>query len=30
MKGYIIKVTYLTGPHEGKSYFLQKGRICNI
>lgn len=25
MKGYIIKVTYLTGPHEGKSYFLQKG-----
>ena len=25
MKGYIIKVTYLTGPQEGKSYFLQKG-----
>lgn len=25
MKGYIIKVTYLTGPQTGKSYFLQKG-----
>lgn len=23
MEGYIIKVTYLTGPQEGKSYFLQ-------
>lgn len=25
MNGYIIKATYLTGPHKGKSYFLQKG-----
>lgn len=25
MKGYIIKATYLTGTHKGKSYFLQKG-----
>lgn len=25
MKGFIIKVTYLTGPHLGKSYFLIKG-----
>lgn len=25
MNGYIIKATYLTGPHIGKSYFLIKG-----
>lgn len=25
MNGYIIKATYLTGPHKGTSYFLQKG-----
>lgn len=25
MNGYIIKATYLTGPHKGRSYFLQKG-----
>lgn len=25
MKGYIIKVTYLTGPYLRKSYFLIKG-----
>ena len=25
MNGYIIKATYLTGPHIGKSYFLTKG-----
>lgn len=24
MTGYIIKVTYLTGPHKGEFYFLQK------
>ena len=25
MKGYLIKSTYLTGPHKGKSYLLRKG-----
>lgn len=25
MNGYLIKATYLTGPHTGKSYFLRKG-----
>lgn len=25
MNGYIIKATYLTGPHKGTCYFLQKG-----
>lgn len=25
MNGYIIKATYLTGPHKGTSHFLQKG-----
>lgn len=25
MNGYIIKATYLTGPHKGEYYFLQKG-----
>lgn len=25
MNGYIIKATYLTGPHIGRSYFLTKG-----
>lgn len=25
MNGYLIKATYLTGPHKGKSYLLRKG-----
>lgn len=25
MTGYLIKATYLTGPHKGKSYLLNKG-----
>lgn len=25
MNGYLIKVTYLTGPHKGRSYLLRKG-----
>ena len=25
MKGYVIKVTYLTGRHKGKSYLMKKG-----
>ena len=25
MNGYLIKSTYLTGPHKGKSYLLRKG-----
>lgn len=25
MNGYLIKTTYLTGPHKGRSYFLRKG-----
>ena len=25
MKGYVIKVTYLSGAHKGRSYFLKKG-----
>lgn len=25
MNGYLIKVTYLTGPHAGESYLLRKG-----
>lgn len=25
MNGYLIKATYLTGPHKGESYLLRKG-----
>lgn len=25
MKGYVIKVTYLTGRHKGKTYLMKKG-----
>lgn len=25
MDGYLIKATYITGPHAGKSYLLRKG-----
>lgn len=25
MIGYLIRATYLTGPHKGKSYLLRKG-----
>ena len=25
MKGYVIKVTYLTGRHKGRTYLMKKG-----